>query len=286
MDMRVDYTLASAPMRDPGSLARRGDTIVLLDGAMGTMLKCMGSGTLQVGRVHDGYVRAGAGVILTNTFRPDREERIRAAVAVARMASGGRALVAGDIGPGGDYDARAAWLMAAGVDLLVIETMIEVEDARRAVAAARRASGTRPVLAMMSFEAIGRTRCGATVEDAAHALVEAGADIVGANCSVGPEPMVRVIERMRAVVAAPLAAKPSAGLPSVEHGRLTYPVDPDTFARWAVRLHEAGATFVGGCCGTTPQHIEAVARALRPSDGRDAISLPHSDVPLLPRVRG
>jgi methionine synthase I (cobalamin-dependent) len=238
---------------------------------MGTMLRCSGSGPTQVLRIHREYVDAGAEIIFTNTFRPDREDHVRHMVALARQAlgrcslgEGGRdAVVAGDLGPGGDYEARATWLLDAGVDCIAIETMTDLDDALAALGAVRRVDESLPVIAMMTFAREGRTRTGVTAGDAARALADAGATVVGANCSFGPADMLPVIADMRGAVDVPIAAKPSAGLPSVIDGLLTYPVDALSFARYAVLLRDAGAQLLGGCCGTTPEYTAMMAKALR-----------------------
>lgn len=237
----------------------------LMDGAMGTMLRCAGSGPTQVLRIHREYVAAGAEIVFTNTFRPDREAHVRHMVALARQAVSGGVLIAGDLGPGGDYDARASWLLDAGVDCVAIETMTDLDDALGALMAVRRASGGVPVIAMMTFSADGRTPTGVTSSEAARALADAGATAVGANCSYGPAAMLPVITAMREAVTVPIAAKPSAGIPSVIEGQLTYPVDAVSFARYAVLLRDAGAQLVGGCCGTTPEYIAMMAKALGPA---------------------
>jgi len=243
----------------------------LMDGAMGTMLRCAGSGPTEVLRIHRAYVDAGAQIIFTNTFRPDRDTHVRRMVALARQAierqraaeGGGSACIAGDLGPGGDYEARAAWLLDAGVDGIAIETMTDLDDALVALEGVRRVSATAPVLAMMTFSSDGRTPTGVTAADAARALADAGATAVGANCSYGPADMLPVIAAMREAVAVPIAAKPSAGLPSVIDGLLTYPIDATSFARFALLLRDAGAQLLGGCCGTTPEYIAMMATALQ-----------------------
>ena len=277
------------------------ERILLLDGAMGTLLQGAdlaaghapdGMNLFQPDAVragHEAYVAAGAQIILTNTFGATRtrlgpyrlasraDEINRAAVALAREAAGDAARVAGDIGPLGEYpeplgalsfdDAYAAFyrqarvLAAAGVDLIIIETISDLREAKAAVAASR-AAFEGPVVAMMTFEEGGRTVTGTPPEVAAVTLVAAGADAVGANCSVGARETVPVIRAMAAEVDVPVCAEPNAGLPKIVRGETVFRQTPAQFASWTRKLVAAGASIVGGCCGTTPEHIRAAAAAL------------------------
>jgi 5-methyltetrahydrofolate--homocysteine methyltransferase len=239
----------------------------------------------------------------------------RAAVRLAREAAGnGGPLVAGCVGPTGGrlafpapardtpalcdrvtaphlfpltpeeaaeaFAAQAAVLDAAGVDLLLIETMTDVAEAQVAVRAARAVTAL-PVVATMTFGRDGRTMAGGDPAERVPArragvlLAEAGAAAVGANCGEGPAALLPVIERLRAALPAlPLVAQPSAGLPRWVRGRPVYDVDPATMAIWACRLVEAGADLVGGCCGSTPDHIRAIRAALGAEAAADRRSLP------------
>jgi 5-methyltetrahydrofolate--homocysteine methyltransferase len=232
------------------------------------------------------YVDAGAKIILTNTFSANRlalarfgvEDQVlsinRAGAQIARRAAAGRAHVFGSMGPSGKillveevdeqsltdaFEDQARALIEAGVDGLVIETMTELAEAVIAVRAAK-ATGL-PVVACMTFDSgqhRNSTSMGTTPEDAAKALVEAGADIVGCNCGIGIEGCIPVVAAMRAVTDKPIWAKPSAGLPEIDGGKLIYKTTPQEFAAKAKELASAGAAIIGGCCGTTPDFTRAL----------------------------
>ncbi|NPA26853.1 MAG: bifunctional homocysteine S-methyltransferase/methylenetetrahydrofolate reductase [Chloroflexi bacterium] len=245
--------------------------------------------------LHRQYAEAGAQILLTNTFGANRyrlaahglEDQVRAineaGVRLARQAAreAGREdiLIAGDIGPLGvrvaplgpvqPEDARAAFaeqiqaLADAGVDLLVIETMTDLNEMREALAAAREVAPHLPVVASMTFTRDDRTLLGETPAQVARALHEWGADVIGANCSGGPAQLLRVLQQMRqAVPDAIYWIKPNAGWPEQVGDRIVYPAGPDYFAEYAEAYARAGASFVGGCCGTNPQHIHAMRIAL------------------------
>ncbi len=277
------------------------ERVLLLDGAMGTLLQGRGlrpgaapdgmnlDDPAAVRAAHAAYVAAGAKILLTNTFGATRrrlapcrlsskfKEINRAGVALAREAAGDAAWVAGDIGPLGEYpepvgaltwdDAyggfyeQARVLADAAVDLLLIETISDLREAKAAVMAAR-AAFDGPVVATMTFEDTGRTVTGTPPEVAAATLVAAGADAVGANCSVGARELVPIIRAMAATVDAPICAQPNAGLPRLAGGRTVFRQTPAQFAAWAPKLVAAGAALVGGCCGTTPEHIKSAAAAV------------------------
>ncbi|MBM3307714.1 MAG: homocysteine S-methyltransferase family protein [Candidatus Eisenbacteria bacterium] len=246
------------------------------------------------------YVAAGARVLQTCTFgatpikldaigeRSRFAEINRAAVAIARRAAGagerGAAggakapvLVAGDLGPTGRlvrplgdlsfgdayeaYRAQAALLAECGVDLIIVETMIDLREAKAALLAARDATGL-PVVVTMTFDEHFTTPTGTDPVTAATVLSSMGAFAVGANCSTGPSPMVEVVGRMAQSCRAPIIAQPNAGMPETHDGKAVYATTPDEFAAEASRLVAAGASMLGGCCGTTPAHIEALARAV------------------------
>jgi 5-methyltetrahydrofolate--homocysteine methyltransferase len=274
------------------------------DGAMGTMLQQAGlplgaspeawnlSHPAAVVAVHRAYREAGAEIAQTNSFGGTRarlaicglEEQVaavnRAAVALAREAVGETAYVAGTVGPTGVsrgpgheeppwhelFTEQIDALAEAGVDLFLIETIVDPREASAAIAAARRARSV-PVLATVTVDAAGKTLWGATDVDAARALVDAGADAVGANCGEGPAALYPVIAAMRAAFPElPLVVQPNAGLPTMASGRACYPIDAATFGHWAARFAPL-AQIVGGCCGTTPEHIKVVATAVH-GDGR------------------
>jgi 5-methyltetrahydrofolate--homocysteine methyltransferase len=281
--------------------------LVLADGGMGTMLMELG---LQFGAspelwnvehpdrvrlVHRGYLEAGSRVILTNTFGCNRlrlslhnlqERVVEFNTAAARLVreevrqAGGRAVVAGDIGPSGGIlaplgelepaEATAAFaeqargLIEGGVDVIWIETLSSLEEMRAAIDGVRQASADLPIVATMTFDTRGRTMMGVTPEQAVRELSGWGVSALGANCGNGPDEILSVIEKMKA--AAPqaiLVAKANAGVPKLEKGRAVYGAGPEEMAVYAAAVADAGARVVGACCGSTPQHLEAMAAALR-----------------------
>ena len=267
------------------------------DGAMGTMLYSKGlflnvcydelnlSQPDVIRDVHREYVRAGAEVIETNTFganpiklaqhglAADTETINAAAARIARDAAGTRAAVVGAIGPLGiriepfgetsleearqAFARQAAGLLAGGVDGFLLETFSDVEELRTAVDGVRRVSEL-PIIAQMTVGEDGRTYFGTTPSDFGPALEAMGVDAVGVNCSVGPHGVLEAIEQLAKVVTLPLTAMPNAGLPRDVGGRKMYMASPEYMASYAKRIVEAGAKFVGGCCGTTPEHIKAM----------------------------
>jgi homocysteine S-methyltransferase len=259
-----------------------------------------------VSDVHREYIEAGAQLILTNTFGANRfklgkhglEEQTaeinRAGVALARAAaaaSGRQVLVGGDVGPLGvriapfgrvqPEAARAAFaehisaLCEAGADLIVIETMSDLYEISEAIRAAKE-SCDLPVVASVTYTRDDRTVLGDDPAQVARTLSEAGADIIGVNCSGGPAQLLRILKQMRAAVPDKrLWVKPNAGWPEQVGGRIMYAADPEYFGEYALAFREAGASIIGGCCGTTPQHIAAMQRALAsaPAAAPAAISL-------------
>ena len=272
---------------------------LITDGAWGTQLLALGlaPGALpdawnleRPGRVQSvarAYVEAGSQVILTNTFRSNRitlEEAglagqldaiNRAGVEISRRAAAGKALVFASIGPTGKllmsgevgreevaaaFTAQAVALAAAGADALLIETMSDLEEAGLALSAAR--STGLPVIVSFAFDSgknKDRTMMGVTPEAAARAMESAGADAVGANCGAGIERFVPVCERLAAACSLPVWIKPNAGLPEMQEGSVVYSTPAGVFASYLPALVEAGASFIGGCCGTTPEFIRALA---------------------------
>ncbi|MBI5837451.1 MAG: bifunctional homocysteine S-methyltransferase/methylenetetrahydrofolate reductase [Candidatus Eisenbacteria bacterium] len=242
--------------------------------------------------VHRDYIAAGAEVLETNTFGANRiklerhglGERVvdlnRRAVRLAREAreiSGRDVWVAGSVGPLGKasdgptgltparmeglFREQVEGLLEGGADLLVIETFWDMDQALAAIRAAR-AACSLPLVAQMTFTEELTTLRDMTPEDVARLLEDAGADVIGANCSVGPHGILEVLERMASVTQLPLSAQPNAGLPRIMDGRVVYIASPDYFAEYAVRFVEAGARLIGGCCGTTPAHVAAMRRTL------------------------
>jgi len=246
-------------------------------------------------RVQRAYADAGAQIILTNTFggnrlrlelhgRADRVDELnRTAAILARVeanAADHPVIVAGDIGPSGQimtaiggtltpeiardvFAEQARALAAGGVDVFWIETMSDLSETVAAIQGAKDASPETPVIATMSFDTRGHTMMGVTPEQAAAALLEAGASAVGGNCGNGPDELVPVIERMRAAYPdAILVAKGNVGQPQLVGLTAQYDTSPETMADFAVRFREAGANVIGACCGSTPLHIRAMAEAL------------------------
>jgi len=281
---------------------RLSEGFLIGDGAMGTMLSAAGQApgtSLEllnaddpdlVRAAHRGYVQAGSELLLTNTFQGSRpslerhklEERVAelnaAGASLAREAAGADVFVGGDIGPTGkliepygDYpaeSARAAFaeqaraLAEAGVDCLVLETFSSLDEIRIAVEAA--AQTQLPVFASMAFDPSGRTAFGVTPQQAAEQLQAAGAAVVGANCgTISPEEMVGLIAEFREATSLPLSAQPNAGRPQQTASGVLYPEKPESMAEAAVRLRDLGAAVIGGCCGSTPDHIRAIAARLR-----------------------
>jgi 5-methyltetrahydrofolate--homocysteine methyltransferase len=248
----------------------------------------------RVAAVHRAYLEAGSRLLLTNTFGGNRmrltlhglEGRVaelnRAAAVNLRevvAASGVTALVAGDIGPSGGvmapygemayedavaaFTEQAAALVEGGVDLVWIETMADLEEVRAAVEGVRQASQEIPLLTSMTFDTRGRTMMGVTPEQAVQALVSFGAQAVGGNCGNGTEEIIGVIQKMHAAdPGATLIAKANAGIPRLVNRQPVYPASPADMAEYALKAYDAGARIIGACCGSTPQHIQAIAAAL------------------------
>jgi homocysteine S-methyltransferase len=253
--------------------------------------------------VHEEYLQAGAEILESNTFGANRfrlarhglaakvDEINAAGVRLARQAvehlkekQAGEAWVAGAIGPLGVRleplgkvgldEARAAFaeqmraLVKAGVDLLIIETMPALNEAHEALEAARETAPDLPVLIMVTVDDEGNCLDGASPEQAAALLTEWGAGAIGVNCSTGPATVLTAIEAMRSATELPLAAMPNAGMPRAVEGRNIYLCSPEYMASFARKAIAAGAQFVGGCCGTTPNHIRAMRSAMRAIDAQ------------------
>jgi len=237
------------------------------------------------------YIEAGSEVILTNTFGANRfvleghDAGDRAAVLceagaqISRDTAGNRAKVFASLGPSGkivmmgevpEDKLTAAFAEAAealhwgGADAIVLETFNELAEARIALRAAKEAAGLPVIVSMTFASGPGKTRTmmGDSPEDLAGMAREEGADAVGANCGCGPDNYVKVAGLLRAATDLPVWIKPNAGLPQVAGGRTVFPMGPDEFAAFAPRLLDAGADFVGGCCGTTPDHIRTLRAAV------------------------
>ncbi|MSO83293.1 MAG: bifunctional homocysteine S-methyltransferase/methylenetetrahydrofolate reductase [Acidobacteria bacterium] len=277
------------------------ERVLVCDGAMGTMLyakgvfinRCFDALNLadpnRVAEVHLEYVRAGADLIETNTFGANRIKLRGFGLAdslrdinvegarLARGAANGKAYVAGAMGPlgiriepwgrtGQDeaeayFREQAEALLSGGVDLFILETFRDVNELRAAIAAIRGICDL-PVVAQMTIEEDGNSLDGAPPEQFAPAL-ESCADVVGVNCSIGPAPMLETIERLSAITRARLSAQPNAGRPRDIEGRNIYLSSPEYIASYARRFMSHGVRLVGGCCGTTPEHIRQIALAVK-----------------------
>jgi 5-methyltetrahydrofolate--homocysteine methyltransferase len=250
-------------------------------------------------RIHNAYLEAGCDAVITNTFggngfaltRHGLVNRLAdintSAAQVAQKAIGGTKYVLGDIGPSGDFlepaghlkpdqlvtafHNQAKALVAGGIDGFIIETMSAIDEAVLALKAAKSAGGDLPILASMSFDKRGndfRTMMGADVKGAVCALIAAGADAVGFNCGTATlDEYVELAKRYVAEVKATgkdvlVFAEPNAGMPSVIDGKAVYKVTPDEFAAAGKKIYDAGVTIIGGCCGTGPEHIKALAKKL------------------------
>lgn len=279
------------------------------DGAMGTLLYSKGIflnvcyDELNIRQpdvirdIHRDYVRAGAELIETNTFganpvklahhglAADTEAINEAAARLARDAAGDRAAVVGAIGPLGiriepfgetsveearaAFARQAAGLLAGGVDGFLLETFSDVEELRAAVDAIHGVSDL-PIIAQMTVGEDGRTQYGTAPSAFGPAIAAMGVDVIGVNCSVGPHGVLEAIEHLARVVTLPLSAMPNAGLPRDVEGRKMYMASPEYMATYARRMVEAGARIVGGCCGTTPEHIKAIVGFVQSAAPRHA----------------
>ena len=273
-----------------------GRALAFLDGGFGTMVQAAGlppgkdptdwniENPDAVAAVHRAYVEAGADIVLANTFGANRLKYhgphdlaalISSAIAIARQGAGVK--VALDIGPtgrllkpAGDLDFDEAFGAfsemvragaAAGADLVFVETMGDARELKAAVLAAKLNSDL-PVFATVALDESGKLLTGASVECVAALLESLGVDAYGFNCGLGPDRMLPFVERLAKVSTKPIVVKPNAGMPKLVDGKTVFTVGPGEFAATAAKLAEAGATIVGGCCGTTPAHIAAVHEAL------------------------
>jgi 5-methyltetrahydrofolate--homocysteine methyltransferase len=297
------FSMETAMTRTEAFVARlKAGDVLLADGATGTMLQSMGlepgeaperwlfNRPDQIRALHRGYVDAGSDLILSCSFGGTRyrleahglADRVievnRRAAELAREVAGNDVFVAGDMGPTGQllaplgplapgdvadaYAEQARGLIEGGADFLLVETMSDTGEARAAIEGARRA-GDLPIICTFSFDTHGRTMMGIRP---AHAAKEIAPLVfgLGANCGKDPSEYVEFLAAMRpAAPGAVLWAKPNAGLPHVDGDDVIYDATPQDMARIALQLRDAGAQVVGGCCGTTPQHIAAMAKALK-----------------------
>jgi homocysteine S-methyltransferase len=302
----------------------------VFDGAMGTMLyargifinRCYDELNLKepdlIRDVHRAYVRAGAELLETNSFGANRvklaeyglesnvrEINARAAQLAAQVASG-TALVGGAVGPLGIriepygptslaeasemFREQIEGLLEGGADFIILETFSDLSEIRQALLAARELAPEVPVVCQMTVQEDGSTLYGTSPELIATRLDEWGADAIGLNCSVGPHGLLGALESMVAATQRKLSAQPNAGLPREIHGRKMYMASPEYMAKYAKRLIQAGAKFVGGCCGTTPEHIKRMADAVHALSPRRVIvqgavhEEPPQDVRVVPLV--
>lgn len=247
-----------------------------------------------VTKIHEAYAAAGADILETNTFGGNRvrlaqhgfeqdistinQQGVRLARAVAASVKDRKIWVAGSVGPLGKplepigkithdeamnfFREQIEALVEAGVDIIMIETMSDLAEALQAVRAARAVSSDIPIVTQMSFNDEGKTLMGNKPAEAVRTLYEHGANVVGANCSVGPQVLLDVMERMSAATDAPLIVQPNAGLPRFVGGRYLYLASADYFGEYSRKFVATGAHIVGGCCGTTPEHIRSIRNAL------------------------
>ncbi|MBP2626774.1 MAG: Methionine synthase [Firmicutes bacterium] len=287
--------------------------ITIFDGAMGTMLHNAGlpTGTCPelwnleqptaITAVHKSYINSGADIIETNTFGANRiklthyglQDKVAllntAAVHVARAACGPDTRVAGSVGPTGKLIAplgdltfddayevfreQISALHNAGVDMLLIETIIDIQEMRAALLAAKVVTN-KPIICQMSFGADGRTVTGTDPVTAAIILEAMGADIIGANCSLGPAQLLPIVQKLANATKCPISIQPNAGMPKLINKQTIFPMTPKEMGTWAGQLVSAGARYIGGCCGTTPEHIKAI---------KEAVS--NLTIPLLPNIQ-
>jgi len=270
--------------------------IVVLDGATGTELQKRGmpggvspeiwslENPKVVSTVHADYQKAGSDIIYASTFGANRiklksygnydvGEVNKKLALIAKRAVGDKALVVGDIGPTGKFvepfgplkfeqaveifKEQVKGLLAAKVDLFGIETMMDIQEARAALIAVKELSDKFTMITL-TYEADGRTLNGTDPLTALNTLQNLGADAIGCNCSAGPEQMIKLIKIMKPYARVPLIAKPNAGMPKLVKGKTSFDMSPDKFASFAKELVSAGVSLLGGCCGTTPEHIKKV----------------------------
>lgn len=275
---------------------------VILDGATGTNLMAAGMpvGVCPEAWILDNpqvllqlqrdYVEAGTNIVYAPTFTGNRikleeyglEDRLdeinRSLVALSKEAVDGKALVAGDMTMTGQqlfpmgelqfeelvevYKEQASVLADAGADLIVVETMMSLQECRAAVLAIQEVCGL-PIMVSLTYNEDGRTLYGTPPESAVVVLQSLGVDVIGINCSTGPMEMVEPVQKMAEYATIPILAKPNAGLPELEDGQTVYRMSPEEFAEAGKELVKAGAAIVGGCCGTKPSHIKALSDAVK-----------------------
>lgn len=279
--------------------------ILIADGAMGTMLFARGlqpgkppeSVNLKTPEILEeiaqAYLDAGAKIIQTNTFGAsplklfdyglqDKTEEInRIAVERVKKVVGDKAYVSGSVGPSGkllkpfgdtepediykSYERQMKVLINAGVDLICIETMTDLNEATLAIKAAKSISPEIPIMATMTFDETPRgfyTIMGVSIEDAVVGLQKAGADIIGSNCGNGIENMIKIAQVFKNFSKLPIIIQSNAGIPEMKEGKLIYSETPEFFGEKAKELINVGVSIIGGCCGTTPEYIKAIRKTV------------------------
>ncbi|HHW70509.1 MAG TPA: hypothetical protein GX392_04090 [Clostridiales bacterium] len=277
------------------------DNIILFDGAIGTMLQKLGLASDEcpeiwndthpelVKKVHNAYKKSGSIVIQTNTFGGNSiklkkfgldsrvDELNSKAVYIAKEIMDNDGYVAASIGPTGEmlvpygtltfdnmYDAFKEQIISitnAGADIIIIETMMDLIESRIALLAAIENSNL-PIICSSTFETQCNTLMGNPPESLVSTLQSLGASSVGANCSGGPLHLLPIIQRMKVISKVPLIVQPNAGLPTIMNGNITYSLSPEDMAKQMIKLVDVGANMLGGCCGTTPEHIYSIGRSI------------------------
>ncbi|MCK4311375.1 MAG: homocysteine S-methyltransferase family protein [Candidatus Cloacimonetes bacterium] len=283
----------------------RNGEILIADGAMGTMLFAKGlkpgeppeSVNLKnpeiLEEIAQAYLDAGADIIQTNTFGAsplklsdyglqDKTEEInRIAVERVKRVVGNKAYISGSCGPSGkllkpfgdtepddiyqSFKRQMKSLINAGIDLICIETMTDLNEATLAIKAAKSISTIIPVMATMTFDETPRgffTIMGVSINDAVTGLQKAGADIIGSNCGNGIENMIKIAREFKKLTILPTIIQSNAGIPEMKDGKLVYSETPEFFGEKAKELIDAGVSIIGGCCGTTPEHIKAIRKVV------------------------
>jgi 5-methyltetrahydrofolate--homocysteine methyltransferase len=283
--------------------------ILVIDGAMGTMLQANGmkSGECPelwninhpeiVKQIHTSYLEAGADIILTNTFgangvkllklkQQDRLKEInKQAVKIAREAAeeymekySNQVFIAGSVGPTGEilqpigplkteeayqgYEDQIKEMASTGVDMILLETFYDLSEIKLALKAVKENTDL-PVFASMSFDDSKKTIYGITPERAVEELFKEEADGVGANCGSGPKLLYEIMTRMRTITDSLLLVEPNAGMPYLKDNRVVYPATPEEMAEYAEKFVKLKVNIIGGCCGTTPEHIKAIAKIVK-----------------------
>jgi len=276
--------------------------IKIFEGAMGTSLQVLGIADRpcteyasvkypeEVTLIHKGYVDAGADILECNTFGAsplklaqfglaEETEKINiAGVNAARRAANSYTEIAGNIGPSGrlivplgnlgfdeaceSYARQIKALVGAGVDYILFETIIDLQEMRAGLLAAK-AVCNLPIICQLTYDELGRTVTGTDPTTAAAVLEPLGASIIGMNCSLGPEQLLPLVKQLALATTLPIIVQPNAGLPIIKEGKTVFPLTPEEMGYWAPKLVEAGASIVGGCCGTTPAHIKVISEAVK-----------------------